>query len=95
MGMSMFLIALILIALIFEFINGFHDTANVVATPIATRSLSPYQAIIIAAIFNFIGAYFSTGVAKTITSGLFDAQFVTHSLIAAALISAIGWNLIN
>ncbi|MDQ5947539.1 MAG: inorganic phosphate transporter, PiT family, partial [Pseudomonadota bacterium] len=95
MGMSMFLIALILIALIFEFINGFHDTANVVATPIATRSLSPYQAIIIAAIFNFIGAYFSTGVAKTITSGLFDAQFVTHSLIAAALISAIGWNLIT
>lgn len=95
METSLFLIALIIIALVFEFINGFHDTANVVATPIATRSLSPYQAIIIAAIFNFIGAYFSTGVAKTITSGLFDAQFVTHSLIAAALISAIGWNLIT
>ncbi len=95
MAMSLFLIILILVALAFEFINGFHDTANVVATPIATRALSPYQAIIIAAIFNFIGAYFSTGVAKTITSGLFDAHFVTHALLAAALISAIGWNLLT
>lgn len=95
MTMSLFLIVLIFVALAFEFINGFHDTANVVATPIATRSLSPYQAIIIAAIFNFIGAYFSTGVAKTITSGLFDAHFVTHALLAAALISAIGWNLLT
>ncbi|MEN9945734.1 MAG: hypothetical protein RLZZ293_120 [Pseudomonadota bacterium] len=92
---SLFLIILIIIALAFEFINGFHDTANVVATPIATRSLSPYQAIVIAAIFNFIGAYFSTGVAKTITSGLFEANFVTHLLLAAALISAISWNLIT
>ena len=95
MALSFFLLALISVALIFEFINGFHDTANVVATPIATRALSPYQAIIIAAIFNFIGAYFSTGVAKTITSGLFDAHFVTHALLASALISAIGWNLIT
>ena len=89
------LIAIIVVALGFEFINGFHDTANVVATPIATRSLSPYQAIIIAAIFNFIGAYFSTGVAKTITSGLFDASLVSHLLIVAALTSAIAWNLIT
>lgn len=95
MAMSLFLVTLILIALAFEFINGFHDTANVVATPIATRSLSPYQAIIIAAIFNFIGAYFSTGVAKTITSGLFDSSFITHTLLAAALLSAISWNLIT
>ncbi|MBX9597769.1 MAG: inorganic phosphate transporter [Burkholderiales bacterium] len=95
MALSLFLVALIIIALAFEFINGFHDTANVVATPIATRSLSPYQAIIIAAIFNFIGAYFSTGVAKTITSGLFDSSFITHTLLAAALLSAISWNLIT
>lgn len=92
---AIFLGGIIVVALVFEFINGFHDTANVVATPIATRSLSPYQAIIIAAIFNFIGAYFSTGVAKTITSGLFDAHYVTHVLIASALISAIGWNLLT
>lgn len=92
---SMVLIAIIVVALGFEFINGFHDTANVVATPIATRSLSPYQAIIIAAIFNFIGAYFSTGVAKTITSGLFDSHLVSHMLLIAALISAISWNLIT
>lgn len=92
---SVFLIGIIVVALGFEFINGFHDTANVVATPIATRSLSPYQAIIIAAIFNFIGAYFSTGVAKTITSGLFDASLVSHVLIVSALISAISWNLLT
>ena len=95
MLLTLFLIGIILVALIFEFINGFHDTANVVATPIATRSLSPYQAIIIAAIFNFIGAYFSTGVAKTITSGLFDASLISHLMLIAALISAIGWNLIT
>lgn len=95
MLMSLFLIAIIVIALVFEFSNGFHDTANVVATPIATRSLSPLQAIIIAAIFNFVGAYFSTGVAQTITSGLFNPTFVTHSLLIAALLSAIGWNLIT
>ena len=92
---STLLVGIIIVALAFEFINGFHDTANVVATPIATRSLSPYQAIIIAAIFNFIGAYFSTGVAKTITSGLFDTHFITHLLIISALISAISWNLIT
>lgn len=95
MLMSLFLIAIIIIALAFEFSNGFHDTANVVATSIATRSLSPYQAITLAAIFNFIGAYFSTGVAKTITSGLFDPHFVTHYLLVAALVAAITWNLIT
>ena len=92
---SIFLLSIIFIALSFEFINGFHDTANVVATPIATRSLSPFQAIVMAAIFNFIGAYFSTGVAKTITSGLFDSHFVTHLLLVSALLSAIGWNLVT
>ncbi len=95
MGSELILVLIIAIALAFEFINGFHDTANVVATPIATRSLSPYQAIVIAAIFNFIGAYFSTGVAKTITSGLFDTTFISHTLLASALISAIGWNLLT
>lgn len=89
------LIAIIIVALGFEFINGFHDTANVVATPIATRSLSPYQAIIIAAIFNFIGAFMGTGVASTISKGLVDSNLVTHLVLIAALASAISWNLIT
>lgn len=89
------LITIILIALVFEFINGFHDTANVVATPIATRSLSPHQAIVIAAIFNFAGAFMGTGVASTINKGLVDSSLVTHLVLIAALTSAISWNLIT
>lgn len=89
------LILIIVIALFFVFINGFHDTANVVATPIATRSLSPYQAITIAAIFNFIGAFFGTGVAVTISKGLIDATLVTHTVLLSALVAAIIWNLIT
>lgn len=92
---SMLLIAIVFVSLVFVFINGFHDTANVVATPIATRSLSPYQAIVIAAIFNFIGAFFGTGVAVTISKGLIDSTLVTHMVLVAALSSAIIWNLIT
>jgi PiT family inorganic phosphate transporter len=91
--MALTLIAIIVVALLFEFINGFHDTANVVATPIATRSLSPYQAIIIAAIFNFFGAFLGTGVATTISTGLVDSHLVTHVVLIAALSAAISWNL--
>lgn len=89
------LVTIIVIAVFFVFINGFHDTANVVATPIATRSLSPYQAITIAAIFNFIGAFFGTGVAITISKGLIDASLVTSTVLLAALLAAIVWNLIT
>jgi inorganic phosphate transporter, PiT family len=89
------LFIIILIALLFEFSNGFHDAANVVATPIATKSLSPYQALAIAAIFNFIGAFMSTAVATTISKGLVDANVVTHLVLVAALLSAIGWNLLT
>lgn len=92
---SILLIVIIAIAVFFVFINGFHDTANVVATTIATRSLSPYQAITIAAIFNFIGAFFGTGVAVTISKGLLDATIVTHTVLLAALLAAIVWNLIT
>lgn len=92
---SIILIAIIVVALIFEFINGFHDTANIVATSIATRSLSPSQAIIIAALFNFIGAFLGTGVATTISKGLVDASVVSHIVLIAALASAISWNLLT
>ena len=89
------LIAIILIALFFEFTNGFHDCANVVATPIATKSLAPRQAILLAAIFNFLGAFFGTAVAATITKGLVDANVVNNLVLISALIGAISWNFIT
>ena len=91
--MLIVLIAIIVIALFFEFINGFHDVANVVATSIASRSMSPYQAITLAAIFNFVGAFIGTAVATTISKGLVDANVITHLVLIAALIAAISWNL--
>lgn len=91
--MLIVLIGIIIIALFFEFINGFHDVANVVATPIASKSLSPYQAIIIAAIFNFIGAFIGTAVATTISKGLVDADIITHLVLISSLFAAISWNL--
>ncbi|WP_119344337.1 inorganic phosphate transporter [Facilibium subflavum] len=93
--MLIVLVSIIVIALFFEFINGFHDVANVVATPIASKSLSPYQAITLAAIFNFVGAFVGTAVATTISKGLVDANVITHLVLIAALISAIGWNLLT
>lgn len=90
------------IALVFEFINGFHDTANSIATTVSTRALSPRNAIIMAAVFNFIGAYISTrynvgkGVASTISSGLIektDTYHVPQHVIISALIAAIIWGL--
>ncbi len=86
------LIAIVVIALFFEFTNGFHDAANVVATPIATKSLTPAQAIGLAAFFNFLGAFFGTAVAATISKGLVDADAVTNIVLISALLGAIGWN---
>ncbi len=93
--MTIMLIVVIIVALMFEFINGFHDTANVVATPIATKSLSPYQAIALASLCNFAGAFLSTNVASTISEGLVDAHLVSQLVLITALLSAIGWNLIT
>ncbi|ABI82185.1 inorganic phosphate transporter [Francisella tularensis] len=89
---SSVLIAIIVIALFFEFTNGFHDAANVVATPIATKSLTPYQAIALAAFFNFLGAFFGTAVAATISKGLIDTNVVTDIVLISALLGAISWN---
>ena len=86
------LIAIICIALFFEFTNGFHDSANVVATPIATRALTPYQAIGLAAFFNFLGAFFGTAVASTISKGLVDIHIVTNLVLISAILGAIAWN---
>ncbi len=89
------LFTVILVALVFEYINGFHDTANSIATVVSTKVLTPRQAIIMAATTNLIGALAGTAVAKTISSGLVDAQFVTTTTIICALSGGIFWNLLT
>src|SRR3954462_14321154 len=87
---------LIFVALIFDYINGFHDAANSIATVVSTRVLSPGKAVIWAAVFNFIAAFtFGTAVAKTVGSGLVDIHIVTFSVIFAGLLGAIVWDLIT
>ncbi|MGN6222918.1 anion permease [Pseudoxanthomonas sp.] len=90
-------LVVILAALVFEFINGFHDTANSIATVVATKVLSPGQAVMLAAIMNLVGALTGTAVAKTIASGLIDTGVVevTSQVILCALLGGIVWNLIT
>ena len=89
-------IALIFVALAFDYINGFHDAANSIATVVSTRVLSPGKAVIWAAFFNFVAAFtFGTAVAKTVGSGLVDLRIVTFSVIFAGLMGAIIWDLIT
>jgi PiT family inorganic phosphate transporter len=91
------LLLVVLAALVFEFINGFHDTANSIATVVATKVLTPTQAVILAAATNLFGALSGTAVAKTISSGLVDTDMVTitSEVLICALIGAIIWNLIT
>jgi PiT family inorganic phosphate transporter len=89
------LVAVLVLAVFFDYTNGFHDTANAIATSVATRALSPLYAIIMATAFNFIGAFAGTAVANTIGSGLVDDSTSTTTVVAAALIGAITWNLIT
>ncbi len=98
--MSLIFILTILIvigALAFDFINGFHDTANAIATSVSTKALRPRQAILLAAVMNFIGALTFTGVAKTVSKGIVDPFTLTNGsvVILAALIAAIFWNLLT
>jgi len=91
-----FLVFAIFVALIFDFINGFHDAANSIATVVSTRVLSPGMAVIWAAFFNFIAAFtFGTAVAKTIGKGLIDVSVVDNHVILAGLVGAIAWDLIT
>ena len=94
-GVTAMLVIVVLLAIAFDYVNGFHDTANAIATSVATRALSPRNAILMAAAFNFIGAFAGTAVAKTIASGLVDEQTTTLTIVAASLIGAIIWNLIT
>jgi PiT family inorganic phosphate transporter len=89
-------IALVLVALAFDFMNGFHDAANSIATVVSTRVLKPYQAVIMAAFFNFAALFvFHLSVATTIGRGIVDQGIVDHYLVFGALVGAIAWNLIT
>jgi len=91
-----FIIFVIILALIFDFTNGFHDAANSIATIVATDVLTPKQAVVWAAFFNFIAFFvFKLAIAKMVGSGLIEPDIMTPYLLFAALISAIGWNVIT
>src|SRR4051812_8674819 len=92
--MTLFLLVL-LAALAFEYINGFHDTANAIATVVSTKVLTPRQAILLATVANLIGAFLGEAVAKTIGQGQVDTHFVSMTTILAALSGAIVWNLLT
>jgi len=89
------LVLVISAALIFDYINGFHDTANAIATCVSTRALSVKAAIIMAAVLNFAGAMVSTKVATTIGKGIVDANSITQLVVLAGILGAIAWNLIT
>jgi len=89
-------VALVLVALAFDFMNGFHDAANSIATVVSTRVLKPYQAVLLAAFFNFVALFvFQLHVATTIGRGIIDQGIVDHYLVFGALIGAISWNVIT
>ncbi len=88
-------LAVALIALIFEYINGFHDTANAIATSVSTKVLTPRQAIAMASIFNLLGALVGGAVAATIGKGLVDTEVITMEAVFCALVGAIIWNLVT
>jgi PiT family inorganic phosphate transporter len=89
------LIVVIAIGLAFDFTNGFHDTANYVATWVGTRAMSPRAAVLVSAVANLAGAFVTTAVAKTVGKGLIDTNLVTNQVLLAALLGAIAWNLLT
>lgn len=95
MDISFLVLVVIITALAFDFTNGFHDTANAMATSIATGALRPRVAVLLCAVLNVVGAFISTEVAKTISSGLVDDAKVTPAIIFGGLVGAIVWNLVT
>ncbi len=93
--MEILIILIVILGLLFDYTNGFHDAANVVSTVIATKVLAPVSAIVMAGLLNFIGATQISGVAQTIASGLVDAPSANQVLVLAAVIGAITWNFIT
>jgi PiT family inorganic phosphate transporter len=96
-GLTPLLLAVLILAVLFDYINGFHDTANAIATSVSTRALRPERAILLSAAANFIGALTGTAVAKTIASGIATTPdgSAGQAIVAAALVGAITWNLIT
>src|SRR5476649_1666170 len=89
------LILIIVVALIFDYINGFHDAANAIATVVSTKVLSHRIAVVYGSVLNFVGALMGTQVAATIGQGLVNPEIVTSEILMCALISAITWNLLT
>jgi inorganic phosphate transporter, PiT family len=89
------LVAVVAVALFFDFTNGFHDTANAIATSVSTRALSPRVAVLYAAVLNFAGAFISLEVAATVATGIVEANVVTLEVVLAGLVGAITWDLIT
>src|SRR3954453_9679331 len=89
------LVVVIVVALGFDFTNGFHDTANAIATSVGTRALTPRVAVLIASVANLAGAFVTTAVAKNIATGIIDANLATLQTLLAALFGAIAWNLLT
>ena len=89
------LVAVVAVALFFDFTNGFHDTANSIATSVSTRALSPRAAVLSAAVLNVVGAFVSLKVAATIAKGIVNAEVITLDVVMAGLVGAITWNLVT
>src|SRR3954452_10819881 len=95
MSSDVILVIVVFAALAFDFTNGFHDTANVVATSISTRAMSPQIAVGYAAVLNFVGALISLEVAATVAKDVVDGNAITTTVIFAGLVGAISWNLVT
>ncbi len=93
--MNLTLVAVVAVALFFDFTNGFHDTANSIATSVSTRALSPRVAVLTSAVLNFAGAFISLKVAATVAKGIVDPEAITLKIVLAGLVGAITWNLIT
>ncbi|RMG57011.1 MAG: anion permease [Deltaproteobacteria bacterium] len=92
---SWLIFVVVILALIFDFTNGWNDSANAIATVVSTRVLNPYQAVLLAAGLNIAGAFFSTAVAKTIGKGIVSPDLVNQTVVAAALVGGIVWNTVT
>src|ERR687883_1354889 len=95
MANDLVIVLIIAVALTFDFTNGFHDTANAIATSVSTRALNPRTAVLLSAALNLAGAFLTTQVAATVGKGIVVTEKVTLTLVGAALVGAIAWNLIT
>src|SRR4029077_2100468 len=95
MSGDVLLVVTVIVALGFDFTNGFHDTANAVATSVSTRAMTPRLAVLTASIANLAGAFVTTAVATTVGQGIIDTNLATTKTVLAALVGAIAWNLLT